>query len=108
MSDTNTAADEAESNYADDVLWRLTGAKITSIGGNEAGEIYLTTLNPRDGKPSEFIIGIDPDCPGGVAIFEVERKTVVVEDLPDDCYRCGAPAKGTTCVSCIKLNGGAA
>jgi hypothetical protein len=122
MSDALNPAEQAEADYGDHVIWRLVGAKITAFGGNDKGEIYLSVLNPRDGKPAEFVIAPDPDFPGGVALFEVEKTpaepTLTPRDWPSDvkegrkdtlnCNRCGSVFLGRAryeCFACATLNG---
>ena len=67
--DTQSPADQAD--YGDHVIWRLVGSKITSFGGNDQGEIYLST-----DKGDEFIIGKDEN--GDISLFEVEKPASVV------------------------------
>jgi hypothetical protein len=60
---------EQPDEYVEGVLNRLTGATIVAFGGNERGEIFLSTL--KDGEPSEFILSGEED--GSVSLSEVEK-----------------------------------
>lgn len=76
MTDTlaapTTPEEHAEVDYGNHIIWRLVGSTITSFGGNEAGEIYFSTV--KDGVATELIIG--KDYRGDIALFEVERAEV--------------------------------
>jgi hypothetical protein len=69
-----TPAEQDEADYGEHVIWRLTGAQIVAIGGNEKGEIFLSVR--KAGQVAEFVIGVDTDYPSGVALYEIERKEV--------------------------------
>jgi hypothetical protein len=69
MSDPNTQP-QSESDYAEHLLWRMTGSKITSIGANQDGEIYIST-----DKGVQVIIGKDEN--GEISLFEL-----VTQELP--------------------------
>ena len=76
MSDTNqqpaNAAEHAEVDYGEHLIWRLVGARISTFGANADGEIFLCA--EKDGVKTEVIIGKDER--GDVALFEVERTEV--------------------------------
>lgn len=62
-----TPVTEDSPDYSQHLLWRLTGARITSIGANELGEIYLST-----DKGIEIVFGKDSE--GEIAMFELQRE----------------------------------
>lgn len=64
------ANEQAEADYGDHVIWRLTGSTITCFGANEKGEILLVTK--KGDSVSEFIIGVDER--GDIALFEVDSE----------------------------------
>lgn len=62
-----------EVNYGKHLLWRMVGATVTALGGNEKGEIFLSTV--KDGVSQEVIFAIDEKT-GEIALYEVERREV--------------------------------
>lgn len=57
---------------ASTLITRLTGAQITAVGANDAGELYLCTQ--KDGVQLELQVGVDLDEDGaviGVALVEL-------------------------------------
>lgn len=76
MSDTLkqpiTAADQAEVDYGEHLIWRLVGAKIVMFGANGNGEIFLAT--EKDGVTTDLIVGKDEN--GEITVFEAEQKVV--------------------------------
>ena len=76
MSDTlqepQSAADQAEVDYGENLIWRLVGSKVTTFGANVNGEIFLCT--EKDGVKTEIIIGKDER--GDIALFEAETAVV--------------------------------
>lgn len=59
---------QENTEYAQEMIGRLTGAVIVSFGGNEHGEVLLTTI--KDGELTEFVFSGEPD--GSVSLAEVE------------------------------------
>jgi hypothetical protein len=69
MNETNeTPEGSDESDYAQHLLWRMTGSKITSIGVNQDGEVYIST-------DSGVRVIVGKDEAGDVALFEILEKT---------------------------------
>jgi hypothetical protein len=59
--------DTQETNYADDPMWNLVGGTITSFGGNQAGELFMSVKKGE--KVTEFIIGYEN---GEVTLYEAQ------------------------------------
>lgn len=72
LQQPQTPEEQSEVDYGDHVIWRLVGSTINAFGGNEKGEIFLSTV--KNGEISEFIIGVDER--GDIALFEVEKAEV--------------------------------
>ena len=72
LQQPQTPEEQAEVDYGNHVIWRLVGSTISAFGGNDKGEIFLSTV--KNGVVSEFIIGIDER--GDIALFEVEKTEV--------------------------------
>lgn len=72
LKQPETAADQAEVDYGEHLIWRLVGSKIVTFGANNDGEILLIT--EKDGVPTELIIGKDEN--GDVTVFEIEQTAV--------------------------------
>jgi hypothetical protein len=66
MNEDQPLQDEAD--YAEHLLWRMTGSKITSIGANQDGEIYIST-----DRGIEIVIGKDEQ--GEISLFEMVKET---------------------------------
>lgn len=73
MNEKLTQAEQEEADFGEHVIWRLVGSKITAFGGNEKGEIFLST--EKGGQVSEFVIGKDEN--GEITLFEVENKVSI-------------------------------
>lgn len=95
MSDTlsqpTNPAEQAEVDYGEHVIWRLTNSTIVAFGANLEGQILLSTV--KNGVRSEFVIGVDER--GDIALFETvsdepARPQDWTEDYhdPDGTYEC--------------------